>query len=107
MARRNRRRKEISYPAVAVFAFTRNAEFRDSFYQKESFNYFMRIIDSIMTKNHVSSEKVGISGYKEDVAAFFSQVMDLNVSKHIDVELVLDTNEFDPDNVPNKFYKGS
>ncbi len=103
MSRRNRRRTEVAYPAVAVFAFTRNAEFRDSFYQKESFNYFMKIIDSLMTKNHVSSEKVGISGYKEDVAAFFSQVMDLYMTKQIDIELVLDTNEFDPDYMPNKY----
>ncbi len=56
-----------------------------------------------MTKNHVSSEKVGISGYKEDVAAFFSQVMDLYMTKQIDIELVLDTNEFDPDYMPNKY----
>jgi len=103
MSRRNRRRTEVTYPAVAVFAFTRNAEFRNSFYQKESFNYFMKIIDSLMTKNHVSSEKVGISGYKEDVAAFFSQVMDLYMTKQIDIELVLDTNEFDPEYVPNKY----
>jgi hypothetical protein len=103
MSRRNRRKKEVAYPAVAVFAFTRNAEFRNSFYQKESFNYFMKIIDSMMTKNHVSSEKVGFSGYKEDIAAFFSQAIDLYMSKHIDVELVLDTNEFDPEYVPNKY----
>ena len=103
MSRRNRRKTEVVYPAVAVFAFTRNAEFRDSFYQKESFNYFMKIIDSLMTKNHVSSEKVGISGYKEDVSAFFSQVMDLYMTKQIDIELVLDTNEFDPDYMPNKY----
>lgn len=103
MSRRNRRKTEVVYPAVTVFAFTRNAEFRDSFYQKESFNYFMKIIDSLMTKNHVSSEKVGISGYKEDVAAFFSQVMDLYMTKQIDIELVLDTNEFDPDYMPNKY----
>lgn len=102
MSKRNSRRTEITYPAVAVFAFTRNAEFRDSFYQKESFNYFMSIIDSLMSKNHVSSEKVGFSGYKEDIAAFFSQAIDLYMSKHIDVELVLDTNEFDPDFLPNK-----
>ena len=103
MSKRNSRRTEITYPAVAVFAFTRNAEFRDSFYQKESFNYFMSIIDSLMSKNHVSSEKVGFSGYKEDIAAFFSQAIDLYMSKHIDVELVLDTNEFDPEYVPNKY----
>ena len=102
MSKRNSRRTEIAYPAVAVFAFTRNAEFRDSFYQKESFNYFMSIIDSLMSKNHVSSEKVGFSGYKEDIAAFFSQAIDLYMSKHIDDELVLDTNEFDPDFLPNK-----
>lgn len=92
----------MANPAVAVFAFTRNAEFRDSFYQKESFIFFMKIIDSMMTKNNVSSEKVGISGYNEDVAAFFSQVIDLYMSKHIDVDLVVDTSEFDPDCVPNK-----
>ena len=103
MSRRNRRKTEVVYPAVAVFAFTRNAEFKKSFYQKESFNYFMSIIDSMMTKSHVSSEKVGISGYKEDIAAFFSQAIDLYMSKHIDIELILDTNEFDPDYVPNKY----
>lgn len=103
MSRRNRRRTEVAYPAVAVFAFTRNAEFKKSFYQKESFNYFMSIIDSMMTKSHVSSEKVGISGYKEDIAAFFSQAIDLYMSKYIDIELILDANEFDPDYVPNKY----
>jgi hypothetical protein len=34
--------------------------------------------------------------------AFFSQIMDLYMSKHIDVDLVVDTSEFDPDCVPNK-----
>lgn len=103
MSRRIKRKTEIAYPAVAVFAFKKNTEFRATFYQKESFRYFLRIIDNMMFDNHVSSEKVGLSGYKEDIAAFFSNAIDLYLTNNLEVELMSDTNEFDPDYVPNKF----
>ncbi len=103
MARRNRKRIEINYPEIAVFALSKGSQMNERVHKGESYYYMLDMIETLMRKSNVVSGKVGISGYKEDIAAFFSQVMDLYMTKHIDIELVLDTNEFDPDYVPNKY----
>ncbi len=63
----------------------------------------LEMIEKIMKMNNVNSDKFGISGYKEDVAAFISFYMDVYLFKDLEINLMDDINEYDPDIMPNNF----
>ena len=103
MSRRNRNRPEVKYPEIAVFALSKESQMNDSVHKSESYYFMLDNIEQMMRMNNVKSDKFGISGYKEDVAAYLAFYLEVYLYKDIDVRLMDDINEYDPDIMPNKF----
>jgi hypothetical protein len=60
-------------------------------------------IEQIMRVNNVKSDKFGISGYKEDVAGYLAFYLEVYLYKDLEVRLMDDINEYDPDIMPDNF----
>jgi hypothetical protein len=103
MARRNKNRIEIKYPEIAVFAFSKGSQMNDHIHTSKSYYYMLNMLETLMKKSNVESNKVGISGYKEDVAAYLAALLEVYFYKDMEIELMDDINEYDPDNMPNNF----
>ena len=56
-----------------------------------------------MRVNNVESDKFVISGYKEDVAAFLAFYLEIYLFIDLEVNLMEDLNEYDPDIMPDKY----
>ena len=104
MSRRNRKRFEIKYPEIAVFALSKGSQMKDRVHKGRSYYYMLNMIETLMRKSNVVSGKVGISGYKEDVAAYLAALLEVYFYKDMEIDLMEDINEYDPDIVPNNFY---
>ena len=104
MTRRNRKRVDIKYPEIAVFAFSKGSQMNERVHKGQSYFYMLKMIDTLMRTNNVVSRKVGISGYKEDVAAYLAALLEVYFYRDMKIDLMEDINEYDPDIVPNKFY---
>ena len=107
MTRRNRKRVEIKYPEIAVFAFSKGSQMNERVHKGQSYFYMLKMIDTLMRTNNVVSRKVGISGYKEDVAAYLAALVEVYLYNEMELEMKEDINEYDPDILPNNFYKRS
>ena len=103
MSKRNRNRPEIHYPEIAVFTLSKGSQMNDSLHKSESYYFMLDKIEQMMRMNNVNSDKFGISGYKEDVAAYLAFYLEVYLYKDIDVRLMDDINEYDPDIMPNNF----
>lgn len=103
MSRRNRNRPEIKFPEIAVFALSKGSQTNNINHKSESYYFMLDKIEQIMRMNNVKSEKFGISGYKEDVAAFLSFYLEVYLYKDLEIRLMDDINEYDPDIMPNNF----
>lgn len=101
MARRNNNRVEIKYPEIAVFALSKGSQINGHVQKGQSYYYMLGIIDKLMKKSNVVSNKVGISGYKEDVAAYLSALLEVYFIKDMEIDLMEDINEYDPDYLPS------
>lgn len=107
MTRRNRKRVEIKYPEIAVFALSKGSQMNERVHKGQSYNYMLNMIETLMRTNNVVSRKVGISGYKEDVAAYLAALVEVYLYNEMELEMKEDINEYDPDILPNNFYKRS
>jgi hypothetical protein len=107
MARRNRIKPEIKYPEIAVFAFSKGSQMNENVPKSESYYFMLDKIEQIMRMNNVKSSKFGISGYKEDVAAYLAFYLAVYQNKDLEVRLMDDINEYDPDIVPDNYRKAS
>jgi hypothetical protein len=67
----------------------------------------LRLIENTMRMHNVVSDKVGISGYKEDVVAYIVMLMNFCFFKDMEIDLLEDTNEYDPDIMPDNFTHSS
>jgi hypothetical protein len=103
MSRRNRNRPEIKYPEIAVFALSKGSQMNDNVHKSEIYYFMLDKIEQIMRMNNVKSDKFGISGYKEDVAAYLAFYLEVYHFKDLEVSLMDDINEYDPDIMPNNF----
>ena len=103
MSKRNRNRPEIHYPEIAVFTLSKGSQMNDSVHKSECYYFMLDKIEQTMRMNNVKSDKFGISGYKEDVAAYLAFYLEVYLYKDIDVRLMDDINEYDPDIMPNNF----
>ena len=100
MPKKNKKRVEIKYPEIAVFALTKGSQMNEHIINSEYYGHVMRLIENTMRMNNVVSEKVGISGYKEDVVAYIVMMINLCMYKDMEIDLLEDTNEYDPDYLP-------
>lgn len=105
MGRRDKRQgKKLRYAKIAVFALQRGSQFNPHVYNDKCYDFVMRVIDDMMYRNDVESDKVGISGYKGDVVAYIAGLIHLYITSNIDFILMDDLHEYDPDlNVPNNY----
>ena len=103
MSRRNRNRPEIQYPEIAVFALSKESQMNDDVHKSECYYFMLDKIEQIMRVNKVCSSKFGVSGYKEDVAAFLSFYLEVYLYKDLEIRLMDDINEYDPDIMPDNF----
>ncbi len=101
MAQKNKNRVEIKYPEIAVFALSKGSQMNNHVHKGKSYYYMLKMIDTLMMKSNVVSGKVGISGYKEDVAAYFDALLEVYFYKDMEIDLMDDINEYDPDHVPS------
>ena len=100
---RKRNRPEIKYPEIAVFALSKGSQMNDNIHKSDCYYYMLDKIEQMMRMNNVESDKFGISGYKEDVAAYLSFYLAVYQYKDLEVNLMDDINEYDPDIVPNNY----
>ena len=100
MPKKNKKRVEIKYPEIAVFALSKGSQMNEQIIKSESYSHVLRLIENTMRMNNVVSEKVGISGYKEDVVAYIVMMINLCMYKDMEIDLLEDTNEYDPDYLP-------
>ena len=100
MARRNKNQIEIKYPEIAVFALSRGSQMNAEIINSQSYRHVLRIIENTMRLTNVVSDKIGISGYKEDVVAYIVMMINLCMYKDMEIDLLEDTNEYDPDYLP-------
>lgn len=69
----------------------------------DSYGHVLRLIENTMRMHNVVSDKVGISGYKEDVVAYIVMMLNLCMYKDMEIDLMDDINEYDPDIMPDKY----
>ena len=100
---RRRNRPETKYPEIAVFALSKGSQMNDSIHKSDCYYYMLDKIEQIMRVNNVESDKFGISGYKEDVAAYLSFYLEVYLFKDLEINLLDDINEYDPDIMPNNY----
>ncbi len=100
MARRNNNRIEIKYPEIAVFSLSKGSQMNAEIINSQSYGHVLRLIENTMRLNNVVSDKIGISGYKEDVVAYIVMMINLCMYKDMEIDLLEDTNEYDPDYLP-------
>lgn len=100
MARKNKNQNEVKYPEIAVFALSKGSQINAEIINSQSYRHVLRIIENTMRLNNVVSDKIGISGYKEDVVAYIVMMINLCMYKDMEIDLLEDTNEYDPDYLP-------
>lgn len=100
MPKKNKKRVETKYHEIAVFALSKGSQMNEQIINSESYSHVLRLIENTMRMNNVVSEKVGISGYKEDVVAYIVMMINLCMYKDMEIDLLEDTNEYDPDYLP-------
>ncbi|NQW78915.1 MAG: hypothetical protein HQ449_06325 [Chitinophagaceae bacterium] len=103
MPKKSKKRVEIKYPEIAVFALSKGSQMNEQIINSENYGHVLRLIENTMRMNNVVSDKVGISGYKEDVVAYIVMMINLCMYKDMEIDLMEDTNEYDPDYMPNNF----
>lgn len=100
---RRRNRQETKYPEIAVFALSKGSQMNENIHKSDCYYFMLEKIMQIMRVNNVESDKFGISGYKEDVAAFLAFYLEIYLFKDLEVNLMEDLNEYDPDIMPDKY----
>ena len=107
MPKKNKKRVETKYHEIAVFALSKGSQMNEQIINSESYSHVLRLIENTMRMHNVVSDKVGISGYKEDVVAYIVMLMNFCFFKDMEIDLLEDTNEYDPDIMPDNFRHSS
>lgn len=75
----------------------------ENIHKSDCYYFMLEKIKQIMRVNNVESDKFVISGYKEDVAAFLAFYLEIYLFIDLEVNLMEDLNEYDPDIMPDKY----
>ena len=103
MPKKNKKRVETKYHEIAVFALSKGSQMNEQIINSDNYGHVLRLIENTMRMHNVVSDKVGISGYKEDVVAYIVMLMNFCFFKDMEIDLLEDTNEYDPDYLPNNY----
>ena len=89
---------------IAVFSFSKDSQMRNNLLNRNSYNYVLDVLNNLMEKEDVKSDKIGIGGYITDIAFYISGMIEIYSNNKISLELDIDnfdSTEFDPDFVRN------
>ena len=89
---------------IAVFSFSKDSQMRNNLLNRNSYNYVLDVLNNLMEKEGVKSDKIGIGGYVTDIAFYISGMIEIYLNNNISLELDIDnfdSTEFDPDFVRN------
>jgi hypothetical protein len=85
---------------IVVFAFKKGSQTRFEDTDNSSYRFVDSSIEKIMKGYSVVSDKIGISGYREDVVNYISSLIDVYVKIYkVEIDKVEDFDpvDFDPD----------
>jgi len=85
---------------IVVFAFKKGSQTRFEDTDNSSYRFVDSSIEKIMKGYNVVSDKIGISGYREDVVNYISSLIDVYVKIYnVEIDKVEDFDpvDFDPD----------
>jgi hypothetical protein len=94
--KKNKQKKED----IVVFAFKKGSQTRFEDTDNSSYRFVDSSIEKIMKGYNVVSDKIGISGYREDVVNYISSLIDVYVKIYnVEIDKVEDFDpvDFDPD----------
>jgi len=89
---------------IAVFSFSKDSQMRNNLLNRNLYNYVLDVLNNLMEKEGVKSDKIGIGGYITDIAFYISGMIEIYSNNKISLELDIDNfdaTEFDPDFVRN------
>ena len=89
---------------IAVFSFSKDSQMRNISPNRNSYNYVLDVLNNLMEKEGIKSDKIGIGGYVTDIAFYISGMIEIYSNNNISLELDMDnfdSTEFDPDFVRN------
>ena len=89
---------------IAVFSFSKDSQMRNNLLNRNSYNYVLDVLNNLMEKEGVKSDKIGLGGYVTDIAFYISGMIEIYSNNNISLELDIDNfdaTEFDPDFVRN------
>ena len=98
------KKKKITEMDIAVFSFSKDSQMRNNLLNRNSYNYVLDVLNNLMEKEDVKSDKIGIGGYITDIAFYISGMIEIYSNNKISLELDIDNfdaTEFDPDFVRN------
>ena len=101
MARKSSTKADINYTNIAVFEFSKGSQSNEHLQKGGCYYFMLNMIETLMRKSNVQSERIGISGYKEDVAAYLSALMAVYHYKDIEIDLKASSTDFDTDILPD------
>ncbi len=87
-------------PEIAEFILPKGSLANSVESNNESYTFMLEVIEKLMITNNVSSRKIGISGYKEDMAALLAFFFKLYHFNNSNLYSVGENLEFDPDLMP-------
>lgn len=85
---------------IVVFAFRKGSQTRFEDTESNAYRFIDASIQKMMTGYNVVSDKIGISGYREDLVNYISSLLDVYVKIYdVDIDKVEDYDpvDFDPD----------
>jgi hypothetical protein len=98
------KKKKITELDIAVFSFSKDSQMRNNSINRISYNYVLDLLNKLMIKEGVKSDKIGLGGYVTDIAFYISGIIEIYSNNIIHLDLSNDDfnlSEFDPDFVPN------
>ena len=85
---------------IVVFAFKKGSQTRFNETINSSYRFVDASIEKMMAGHDVISDKIGISGYREDLVNYISSLIDVYVKIYnVNIDKIDDINkgDFDPD----------
>lgn len=89
---------------ISVFTFTRGSQTQPNLVNSESYGFVLGVINSMMTRSGVDTQKVGFGGTKEDVCCFIAGLIQYQLLYNVNIEYEIgDTYEYDIDTSSDVF----
>lgn len=92
------REKTVLTDDVAVFVLENGSQYKGANSEGKYFNTVLGLIDKFLANNNIVAEKVGFSGTKADLAAFFSDFLYLAEFQSTEYTIQTEnTDDYNPD----------